>query len=51
MDAFGGQEGGLGGVVRGEAAGGAHDTVAGEIGIGGRSHDTAHEAEMIGPAA
>ncbi len=41
----------MGGVVRGEAAGGVDDAVAGESGVGGCAHDAAHEAGMIGPAA
>lgn len=40
----------MGRVVRGEAAGGVDDTVAGEIGIGGPTHNATHQAGMIGPA-
>lgn len=40
----------MGGIVRGEAAGGVDDAVAGEVGIGCPTHDAAHQAGMIGPA-
>lgn len=40
----------MGGVVRGEAAGGVDDAVAGKVGIGGPSHNATHQSGMIGPA-
>ena len=50
MDTFRFQQRSLLEIVRGEAAGGVDDAVAGEIGIGGSTHDAAHQAGMIGPA-